>query len=114
MIGRRKTLRRGELTPAEKELVRNGAYLRADGRCELDPILHCCGGGIWPLVGGLYERGHLVHLRNKRMWGWGEQNVCWGCAHGHLDLHHTKGLPLPRTYDELVSSPASGQFVPPK
>ena len=36
MIGRRKTLRRGELTPAEKELVRNGAYLRADGRCELD------------------------------------------------------------------------------
>ena len=102
MIGRRKTLRRGELTSAEKNLVRNGAYLRAQGHCELDPWLSCCGGRQWPLVGGLRERGHLVHLRNKRMWGWGEQNVCWGCAHGHLDLMHTKGLQVPKTYDELV------------
>ena len=51
----------------------------------------------------MYERGHLVHLRNKRMWGWGEQNVCWGCPYGHLGLMHTKGMQVPRTYDELVA-----------
>ena len=103
MIGRRKRLRRGQLTRAEKGIVRNGAYLRAGGRCELDRHLQCCGGRLWPLEGGLYERGHLVHLRNKRMWGWGEQNVCWGCPHGHLGLMHTKGMQVPRTYDELVA-----------
>ena len=89
VIRPRRTLRRGEPTPAEKNLARNGAYLRAQGHCELDPWLSCCGGRQWPLVGGLRERGHLVHLRNKRMWGWGGQNVCWGCAEGTLrpDAH---------------------------
>ena len=93
--------RRGELTPAEKEAVRRMAYYRARGRCELDAHLHCCGGISLPWGGALRERGHLVHLRNKRMFGWGEQNVALGCAHGHLDLYHTKGMPLPKTYDEL-------------
>jgi hypothetical protein len=88
--------RRGELTPAEKEAVRRMAYDRARGRCELDAHLHCCGGVVLPWGGG-----HLVHLRSKRRFGWGENNVAWGCPHGHLDLNHTKGIPLPKTYDEL-------------
>ena len=100
---RRPGLRRGELTTAEKEAVRRMAYERARGRCELDRYLHCCGGIGLPWEGGIRERGHLVHLRNKRMYGWGEQNVCWGCAHAHSDLMHTKGLQVPRTYDELVA-----------
>ena len=79
------------------------AYERARGRCELDRHLHCCGGVEWPWSGHVRVRGHLVHLRNKRMWGWGEQNVCWGCAHGHLDLMHTKGLSVPKTYAELTA-----------
>lgn len=98
---RRPGTRRGELTASEKEAVRRMAFARARGRCELDRHLHCCGGRVWPLAGGLRERGHLVHLRNKRMWGWGADNVAWGCAHGHLDLMHTKGMQVPKTYDEL-------------
>ena len=98
---KRSGTRRGEPTAAEKEAVRLMAYTRAQGRCELDAHLHCCGGVALPWDGGIRERGHLVHLRNRRMYGWGEQNVCWGCAHGHSDLHHTKGMPLPKTYDEL-------------
>ena len=104
---RRPGTRRGELTAAEKEAVRRMAFDRARGRCEFDRHLHCCGGQAWPWDGGLRERGHLVHLGNKRMYGWGGENVAWGCPHGHLDLHHTKGLPLPRTYDELVAGPGS-------
>ena len=100
---RRPGARRGELTAAEKEAVRRMAFERARGRCELDWHLHCCGGKPWPWAGGLRERGHLVHLRNKRMWGWGENNVCWGCARGHLDLVHTKGVQVPKTYDELIA-----------
>ena len=109
---RRPTLRRGELTPAEKEAVRQMAYNRARGRCELDRHLHCCGGKVLPWDGLLRERGHLVHLRNKRMFGWGPENVAWGCARGHLDLMHTKGMQLPKTYCELVAgnTPASGNY----
>jgi hypothetical protein len=84
------------------------AYERARGRCQLDAHLHCCGGMALPWEGGIRERGHLVHLRNKRMYGWGPENVAWGCPHGHLDLCHTKGLLLPRTYSELVGRPADG------
>lgn len=99
----RKAPRRGEPTKFEKERVRIMARKRAQGRCELDWHLHCCGGKVLPLEGGLRERGHLVHLRNKRMWGWGAENVCWGCAHGHADLMHTKGAQVPKTYSELVA-----------
>ena len=99
----RPTLRRGELTAAEKEAVRRMAYNRSRGLCELDRHLHCCGGRFWPCEGGLRQRGHLVHLQNKRMFGWGPENVCWGCARGHLDLMHTKGMQIPKTYGELIA-----------
>lgn len=107
--------RRGEPTAAEKEAVRRMACDRSAGHCELDHHLNCCGGIFWPWAGGLRERGHLVHLRNRRMWGWGAENVAWGCPHGHLDLSHFKGLPLPKTYSELtewrrrVATPGGGQ-----
>lgn len=78
------------------------AYIRSGGRCELDRHLGCCGGKRLPWEGSVRERGHLVHLRNRRMWGWGPQNVAWGCAMGHLDLMHQKGLQVPKTYDQLV------------
>ena len=99
---RRPGTRRGELTAAEKEAVRRMAYNRAWGCCELH-IDGTCAKGPLPWDGPLRVRGHLVHLRNRRMWGWGEQNVCWGCARCHLDLIHVKGVAMPKTYDELIA-----------
>ena len=93
--------RRGQPTPAEKVSVRRMAYNRSGGKCELSAHLECCGGVFWPWSGGIRQRGHLVHLRNKTVYGWGEQNVAWGCPHGHLDLMHTKGMQVPKTYSEL-------------
>ena len=98
---RRPGIRRGELTPAEKEAVRLMACERARGLCELR-IDSICQRGPLPWDGPLRVRGHLVHLRNKRMWGWGEQNVCWGCARCHLDLMHVKGVQIPKTYNDLI------------
>jgi hypothetical protein len=100
-IRKRRTPRRGQLTTAEKEAVRRMAFERARGRCELWIDGTCMGSVPWD--GPLRARGHLVHLRNKRMYGWGEQNVCWGCARCHLDLLHTKGAQVPKTYDELIA-----------
>lgn len=102
MRRKRPTLRRGELTGSEKEAVRRMAFERARGMCEADRHLHCCGGRYWPWDGSLRQRGHLAHLRNRRMWGWGSENVAWFCPIAHLDLMHTKGLQVPRTYSELI------------
>lgn len=77
------------------------AYTRAHGKCELR-IDDTCQRGTLPWDGPLRVRGHLVHLRNKRMWGNGADNVCWGCARCHLDLLHTKGVQVPKTYAELM------------
>lgn len=101
MLKRHKTLRRGELTRAEKEAVRRLVFERAGGMCELR-LDDSCQIGPLPWSGPLRVRGHLVHLRNKRMWGWGLENVCLGCARCHLDLHHVKGVRLPGTYSELL------------
>ena len=98
---KRPGIRRGELTAAEKEAVRRMAFRRANNMCELR-IDSTCMRGPFPLIGGLRERGHLVHLRNKRMWGWGYENVCIGCSRCHLDLMHTKGAQVPKTYTELI------------
>jgi hypothetical protein len=99
---RRPGTRRGQPTAAEKEAVRRMAFERARGMCELR-IDTTCQRGPLPWDGPLRVRGHLVHLRNRRMWGWGEQNVCWGCARCHVDLHHVKGVAIPKTYDELIA-----------
>jgi hypothetical protein len=92
--------RRGEPTPAEKEAIRRIVFKRAHEMCELH-IDSTCQRGPLPWDGGLRERGHLVHLRSRKMAGWGEQNVCLGCARCHSDLMHTKGIQMPTTYDEL-------------
>jgi hypothetical protein len=99
----RPTLRRGELTPEEKEAVRLMAYQRAGARCELRIHSECWGFRILPWAGEVMFRAHLVHLRTKQNHGWSEQNVCIGCpiCHSHT---HTKGVQLPRTYDELKAA----------
>ena len=104
---RRETLRRGELTSAQKESCRALAFARAHGRCELRIDATCM--GFVPLEGGLRERGHLVHLRNKRMYGWGAENLAWGCARCHLDLMHVKGIQMPKTYTELKQQQSDAQ-----
>lgn len=112
---KRPGLRRGEPTAQEKRAAHDMAYNRAKGHCEADYYLHCCGGRYWPPTGGLRERGHLAHLRNRRMWGWGTENLAWFCPVAHSDLCHTKGLQVPRTYSELtewqrsVATPKDGQ-----
>ena len=98
---RRPGTRRGELTAAEKEAVRRMAFDRARGRCELR-IDSTCQCGPLPWDGPLRVRGHLVHLQNKRMWGWNSDNVCLGCARCHLDLMHVRGIQMPKTYSELM------------
>jgi hypothetical protein len=97
--------RRGQPTPAEKKAIREFVFNRARGLCELSRWLNCCGGRYWRLDGEhVRDHGHLVHLRNKRVYGWGEDNLAWGCPHGHSDLMHTTGLQVPRTYSELSGS----------
>jgi hypothetical protein len=93
--------RRGQPTPAEKEAVRRMAYERARGMCELR--LEGCMRGPLPWAGPVWVRGHLVHLRSKRVHGWGAENVCWGCPKCHLDGMHVKGLFVGKTYAELIA-----------
>lgn len=94
--------RRGQPTKAEKAEIRQFAYQRARGRCELR--IACSGTAILPYDGDVRERWHLVHLRNRRMWGWGPENICGGCARCHSDEHHTRGIAIPKTYTELKAN----------
>jgi hypothetical protein len=120
MIPRYTPIRRKRATPrstdipkAEKEACRLMAYDRARGICEIRGDQECQSGVPamfrLPFDGPLRVRGHLVHLRNKRMWGWGAENVCWGCAHCHLDLVHWGRIKLPKTYSELVGEHSMGR-----
>ena len=94
---RRPGLRRGQPTPAEKAAIREMAYERAGGLCEL---VQGCGRGILPPEGDLFFKAHLVHLRGKRVHGWGSENVAIGCFEHHMASHNGK-LTLPATYSEL-------------
>ena len=93
MIRPRKTLRRGEPTEAEKQEARVHARTRTNGMCEyhlLDgtEVLGVrieasprCRIGPLPLEGDLLVRGHLCHLKGKRVYGWresDEQRHLWG------------------------------------
>ena len=101
MIGRRKRLRRGQLTPAEKEAERNRVYERCGGRCELR------GSDGLPLHAqhqeGRLERDgctpwdhwHLVHYHSKRPAFWSEAQgnvLLGGCPACHLEGMHRLGL----------------------
>lgn len=85
--------RRGELTQAEKDAIRLRVYEETGGRCQLN-IMPNCMRGVLPFDGGVRERWHLVHIRAKRRFGWGRENLTGGCPVCHLDGLHTKGLKL--------------------
>jgi hypothetical protein len=90
MLGRRKTLRRGELTPREKEAIRRQVYADCGGRCEFG--FEGCIRGMLPYEGLTpWDHWHLVHLRNKRMHGWKRENLKGGCHHCHLVVLHIYG-----------------------
>lgn len=87
----RKSLRRGELTKREKEAIRRLVYGECGGQCELK-LAPECKQGMLPYEGETpWDHWHLVHKRNKRMWGWGRQNVCGGCHFCHLVVLHSYG-----------------------
>lgn len=95
---KRPVLRRGELAGAEKRQIRDAAYERAHGRCELVPNCR------WlPKDGDLFTRAHLVHLRAKRVHGWGMENLAIGCYTHHMASHNGH-LTLPSTYEELIAN----------
>lgn len=87
----RKGLRRGELSDSQKEAVRHQVYVETGGKCELR--LHPdCKKGVLPEFGETpWDHWHLVHLRNKRMWGWGRSNLKGGCHVCHLIVLHQYG-----------------------
>ena len=73
----RKTLRKGEPSPAEKHAIRIAVRDRAHGVCEAQVSLDCSGGRILPLEGDLWRSGHLAHGRGKRRFGWRESGEQW-------------------------------------
>ena len=87
IIGRRKTLRRGQLTPAEKEDERIRVYNRCHGDCELQ-LLNTCQGRHLPINGcSPWDHWHLVHLHSKRPAFWSEAQgnvLLGGCPACHL------------------------------
>ena len=94
-------LRRGELTPDEKEAERLRVYNRAGGMCELrgedgQPLDPGHWEGVLPLTGDSpWSHGHLVHLHAKRPAFWSEaqgNTLLWGCPACHLIGMHQHGL----------------------
>lgn len=88
---RRDTPRRGQPTQDEKAALRQQVYDECGGMCQLR-LMPDCQVGPLPFDGGIRERAHLVHLRARRRFGWGRENLTLGCARCHLDGMHTKGL----------------------
>lgn len=88
---RRATPRRGQLTKAEKAAIRERVYIETGGRCEIRQHPSCVSARVWPKEGAVMERWHLVHLKGKRVHGWGRENLCGGCPNCHLILLHVEG-----------------------
>lgn len=88
---RRLTLRRGEPTPAEKAAIRERVRDDAGGKCELRLHELCCGDRELPLEGSIYDRGHLVHPKSRRVHPWKQKGMRWGCYWCHLIVLHTYG-----------------------
>jgi hypothetical protein len=86
----RPTLRRGELSKAEKTAIRRQVFDRAKGLCEIR-LDGCLGGPLAWDGPDPWSHGHLVHLRAKRRFGWGLDNLVWGCWRCHLEGLHQKG-----------------------
>lgn len=87
--------RRGQPTSEQKGVIRFVAYERSGGRCDLD-IHPEHVSGVLPFTGSVFQRWHLVHLKAKRRFGWGEDNLCGGCFWCHsVALHQYGGKDKP-------------------
>jgi hypothetical protein len=82
--------RRGQPTPAEKTAIRDQVYDESGGHCQLNLSPHCRP-HILPRGGDVFTRWHLVHLKAKRVHGWGRENLRGGCYECHIIEMHTKG-----------------------
>jgi hypothetical protein len=86
--------RRGQPTREEKGAIREDQYALSGGLCDLKlSPKHIS--GVLPATGSIYERWHLVHLKGKRVHGWGGANLCGGCYYCHIDWLHNGGKPCP-------------------
>lgn len=88
---KRPGVRRGHPTPAEKSHIRETVYSETGGRCmlEFEDGSGCAGNGPQlPYSGSVFHRWHLVHLKAKRRFGWGRENLTGGCFHCHIEILH--------------------------
>ena len=90
MIRRRTKPRRGQPTPAEKKAIRDQVYADTGGCCELN-LSHPPSNRVYPKEGDVLQRWHLVHLKAKRVHGWGRENLAGGCYQCHIVEMHQKG-----------------------
>lgn len=100
---KRPTLRRGELTPEEKQAARVKVHGICGGKCELRLHEKCSRNRVLPLEGDLFERFHLVHDGAKRRFGWpteGPRRMRGGCYWCHIEAVHTKGMKIPPLTEE--------------
>lgn len=94
MIRPRSKPRRGQPTKAEKTAIRNAAYERAGGLCQIRKHARCSRNAVLPSEGDLFVRAHLVHLKAKRVHGWAPENLAIGCYWCHIEsLHNPKSVP---------------------
>ena len=63
--------------------LRRECYERDEGKCQWDG----CGKSV-PFEGDLYTRGHMAHVKNKRMYGDTLDNVRWLCYEHHILVEH--------------------------
>lgn len=86
--------RRGQPTTEEKATKRAEVYRRSGGRCELNLSLNHIP-GVLPESGiSPFDHWHLVHLKAKRRFGWGMDNMVGGCWPCHLiEIHNSKSVP---------------------
>lgn len=90
MIRARTKPRRGQPSKAQKKVLRDDAYERSGGRCELRKSKDC-NRNVMPSEGSIYERAHLVHLQAKRVHGWAPENLALGCYACHIIFMHQNG-----------------------
>jgi len=85
----RKGLRRGELTPEQKQAIREKRYRFDGGRC-VD-----CGKRVI-LLRGYWCSMHLMHLKSRGAGGtWDLENLRTGCQWCHVKRHNAGGKPCP-------------------
>ena len=79
---RRASLRRGELTPAQKTAIRQRVFIEQFARCE-----DCGQPVIWE--SGYWESMHLHHIRPRSLGGtWERSNLACLCVRCHEKRHH--------------------------